>query len=147
MRVLLALLLLSGCTTSGPSKPTPDPSADVSAPRFDGLYQSEQVEQAEQAESYHYYLRFYADGTVITVSSTGTPAQLERWFDREKADLSRGQFTVTAGQIAFSATSDTGTVNYEGRISADRLELASHSEINGNRQTHVFAFVPFAGSP
>jgi hypothetical protein len=102
--------------------------------RFDGIYQS------EKQEDYYQYLRFYDDGTVIAVSSTGTPEQVAKWFTR-KHDVSRGTYIITGRRIVFTATSESGAVDYDGRIKTEQMEFRTYSHINQHQGTEKFSFV------
>ena len=65
--------------------------------RYDGIYCS-----VDSSAGYAYYLRFYADGLVLSVTSTGTPAQVIRWFRREDPAASRGKYVVKKQRIRFT---------------------------------------------
>lgn len=111
---------------------------------FDGLYQSEQVGKGRD-KSWS-YIRFFPNGLVITVSSTGEPRHLKQWFDKNYPRTkyaSSGRFTVEGRHIKFISTSSSGTVDYEGEIIASSLILRSHSHINGNRAVREYKFVSF----
>jgi hypothetical protein len=70
--VTLLLVLVAGCATPSIR------SADTVL-RYDGIYSS----LGEESGDYWYYLRFFSDGTVITVSSTGQPEEFRKWFYKE----------------------------------------------------------------
>ena len=101
--------------------------------KFGGVYQH--VESSE-----FYYLRFYDDGSVISVTSTGTPEQIAKWFNKSFNDVSKGTYTVTGSHIKFSTTDSHGTVDYDGDIKDDNLTLNSFSHINSNKGTEVYVF-------
>jgi hypothetical protein len=110
------------------------------APRlqFDGVYQTEKV------EDHWHYLRFYDDGTVITVSSTGDPAVIAGWFKKENVEsksLPHGRYEIEGGRLAFSSTSAHGRVDYEGVFQGDTLTLNVYSHINDHRGTRRYSFV------
>jgi hypothetical protein len=102
--------------------------------KSDGVYQ-----HIEGVESY--YLRFYADGTVISVTASATPQQVAKWFDKSFKDVSTGQYTVTDKHIKFSSTDSHGTVDYEGDIQGDNLALTTFSHINNAKGNEVYKFV------
>jgi len=64
------------------------------AVRYDGLYQSEKKDNA------WYYLRFYKDGTVLSVTSIGTPAQVARWFNKQfqGEGMGKGTYSIDGDQ-------------------------------------------------
>ncbi|MFG1690699.1 hypothetical protein ACGF5M_00850 [Gemmatimonadota bacterium] len=102
---------------------------------FDGLYQA-----ASSQSGVFKYLRFYADGTVVSVSSTGTLEQVARWFNRTAS--SKGRYTVRDLEIEFSSTSPEGTVDYEGTIEPNGLTLKWYSHINGREGSGEYQFFP-----
>jgi TIR domain len=108
--------------------------------RLDGLYQSRRL--SHQGADYTRYLRFYADGFVIAVSSTGSAAEVAPWFTREKSD-SGGWYTLRGSALSFADTSPEGTVDYEGEIVEGMLAMRTHSHINGHRDVHEFSYTPF----
>jgi hypothetical protein len=141
---VVVLLQATACAGQSPS-----PEAPLAVPRcaalpaeagvrFDGLYQA----SPGRLESYWYYLRFYADGTVLSASSTGTPAQVANWLTKAKADAGSGCATVDSRKIRFGDTSSAGTVDYSGTVENDSLALHSVSHINGHVADEVFRFVP-----
>ena len=121
-----------------PGKRAPRPKPDRPAQlRFDGVYQDEAGSRTDGWG----YCRFYEDGTVIAVTSTGSPSQVARWFSKEHGHVSRGRYRVKGRRLTFSATSGSGTVDYTGEIQGDKLTLNVHSHINGNRSRRAYRFV------
>lgn len=113
----------------------------MSGLRFDGVYLA-------PGDGYTSYLRFYPDGEVISVSSTGTPEEVARWFarDREKP----AAFTVKDGRIAFEfwidfsdrgEPAEKGAIRYEGRMEDGKLALRVTSDLSGSDVKEVFGFV------
>ncbi len=97
--------------------------------RFDGLYEC-------RYEDYSSYLRFFADGLVAEVSSTGTPEEVCRWLDRNWER--QGNYRVSSGRISFDVFSPVGQVSFSGVIlNSDVLLLDSCSRINGNSQKNL----------
>jgi uncharacterized protein (TIGR02996 family) len=86
---------------------------------------------------YSSYLRFYPDGTVLTVSSTGDPAQVMTWFAPDHPHISQGRYSLqwspTCVRVEFSSTDVAGTVDFNGMIEGQTILLNSHSQINGHR--------------
>jgi hypothetical protein len=91
------------------------------------LWRSSDVDVDDGVRFYR-YLRFYPDGTVIGVTSSGTPTDLKRWFN--KPYESTGTYSFVGSRIKFSLTSPSGTVDYDGRIVRQVLTLHVHSHIN-----------------
>jgi hypothetical protein len=87
--------------------------------------------------SYSSYLRFYENGTVIEVSSTGTPEQIKSWFNSDNKNVSIGNYEINGGKINLSVKSTVGSVDYWGDITINELVLSSHSNINGNERQNL----------
>ncbi|MDR2955448.1 MAG: hypothetical protein LBV43_10235 [Prevotella sp.] len=78
------------------------------------------------------YLRFYENGMVIEVNSTGNPEQIKRWFDIDCENISKGNYERTDNSISFSCLiEEYGSVDYTGMIIENGLILNVHSNING----------------
>jgi len=77
------------------------------------------------------YIRFFEDGKVITVNSTGSPVQVKNWFNYEDENVSRGEFSIDGNLISFTTAIDEISVEYIGIISSNGLLLDSRSS-NGN---------------
>ncbi len=103
--------------------------------RVDGVYQSK-----KNGDTFE-YLRFYPDGSVITVSSTGTAADIAKWFNKSGKDLSKGNYTLTGQHLKFSSTDSYGTVDYDGDIKGDVILLKTYSHINGYHGSDEYLFV------
>ena len=103
--------------------------------RHDGVYYCKESD-------YTSYIRFYDDGIVITVSSTGAIAQIKRWFNKDNDNISIGKFNIISDKISFSSTNSDGTVDYNGQILNDKLLLNIYSHINGyvsNNNEYLFS--------
>jgi hypothetical protein len=115
-----------------------NPAALVPYIRIDGLYQSR---KGDSSLSYWGYFRFFADGTVLSVSSTGSPSDVARWLTMENvAEHSSGRYHVTGSAISFSSKSSEGIIDYEGEIQGNFLFVRSHSHINGYRGVYEYTF-------
>jgi uncharacterized protein (TIGR02996 family) len=96
------------------------------------------------------WLRFYADGTVLSVTTVQADAgQVAHWLNKGHAYLSRGTYTLrpaTGGlNVRFAATGAEGTVDYTGTLHGLSLELALHSHINGYRGRETYFWVDAPG--
>lgn len=111
------------------------PSASIS-PLTGGVYV--RVDEASTK-----YLRFYADGQVIDMSSTGTPVEIANWFAIGRDEMSTGQYVSVGAHIEFVSRTSRGAVSYKGAFtSPTQLVLDSYSHINGYISTdRVFEFV------
>ena len=101
--------------------------------RIVGLFQSGWLADADGGWE---YLRFYSDGTVIECASIGTPAQINRWFQRPY-DQS-GKYEIQGSTIRFSISSSDNpnyTIDFRGQVQGNMLTLEWLSYQNG-RQVH-----------
>lgn len=99
---------------------------------FDGVYQY-------RYPDYSSYLRFFADGKVVEVGSTGTPSQVGQWLNHDYESF--GFYTIKDGTVSFRITSSSGQVSYSGRVLKDAIEINMTSHINGysaNNLRYVF---------
>ena len=96
--------------------------------RFDGVYQYRHYD-------YSSYLRFFSDGKVVEVPSTGTASQVCRWLNHNYESF--GFYTINNGTVSFTITSSEGQVNYSGRILKDAIEINLTSHINGHRANNL----------
>jgi len=107
---------------------------------YDGYYVS--IPDTNTMSVFKYYLRFYADGTVIGVTTAGKPSNLVPWFKKENKTPYKGTYTVTDSVIKFSMTSEQGAVNYDGRLTSDnKLELKVKSLINKYEGKEEYGFM------
>jgi len=139
MIFLLMLFLFKGCGCNNTTNYSVSPSGSTESLQFNGIYQSEIFNK-----EYWQYFRFYEDGTVIAVSSTGTPSEIIDWFKKENIEsknLSYGEFETDNSELAFSIISVNGTVDYEGAIQENNLTLNFHSHINDTQGTRIYTFV------
>ncbi len=94
---------------------------------FDGLYHT----LSDTLNPFRFYLRFYADGTVIGYTTAGNPERLIQWFSKDHKAPSKGKYALKDTIISFSLNSEEGEVQYEGSILPDsRLWLNVKSLIN-----------------
>lgn len=104
--------------------------------RFDGLYQS-----GTNGDS-RYFLRFYSDSTVISVTSTGQATDVIKWFKKPFND--QGKYEINGNKIYFTTTSSYGTVVYEGIIDSEyKITLTVISLINGHKSKEIYYFIKF----
>ena len=138
--LFLMTLLISACVSN--SLPTAK-----SPLRYDGVYSSE---TRIDGDLYCEYLRFYPEGTVITVTSEcpekDVLPDIKKWFAKENAGpdasgVSKGNTTINKNAISFDAISIEGNISYEGKILGNRISLSSFSHINQHRDHDVYQFV------
>lgn len=142
--VLFFCLVIFYCaaapTNAQQNKIVRDRSAAVGV-RFDGFYQSVIDEKALPEEKTWKYLRFYPNGKVISVTSTGNTLDLKKWFSIKK-HKEYGNWELDGNRLYFSTTTSNGTVIYDGFV-IDKfyLELKIKSLINGYENTEKYYFV------
>jgi len=111
---------------------------NVEKPFFDGIYQYEDDENSRS------YIRFYPDGTVINVVSSGYIEEVTGWFTKENCNnCSFGKYVINEGDISF-ITKQTGSrgVRYNGSLNDGyKLKLYSKSLINGKEFYHEYDFI------
>ncbi|MGH9300112.1 MAG: hypothetical protein ACRDZT_09360 [Acidimicrobiales bacterium] len=135
LRIAIEAIGTSTQRVATPDSKGQDTLADPSAVLFNGVYRA-------MHGDYSSYLRFYADGVVLEVGSTGSPTDVGQWLGRDRDDLGRGRYTLNGSTVRFAVTSGAGTVDYEGNVDeSGRLELRSHSHINGHRSQNEYSFV------
>lgn len=106
---------------------------------FDGVYHT----MSDSLNPFRYYLRFYADGTVIGYTTAGNPERLVQWFSKEHKAPSKGKYEVKDTALTFSLKSEEGTVVYNGVIFPDkRLWLSVKSMINKYEGKEEYFFWP-----
>jgi hypothetical protein len=135
MRFTLVFLLLA-VTSLVKGQALHDPKI-----RFDGFYQAKA--DKHENDSDYYYLRFYASGRVISVTSDGTPDDLKTWFNLSKDDIPSGSYKITGKKIYFSTVNKHGgSVIYNGKIkNRYDLVLRFKSLINGHKGRDKYHFV------
>jgi hypothetical protein len=123
-------------------------SAVHPAPRTEGVYQSVDSltlarvdpETGKQIVLWT-YVRFYADGTVLTTLSSATPSELEAWFKRGNPLASEGRVVQDGEKLSFSGAPSGVMVEYQGTIVGATLRLSSRERINGWEAEEVFRFI------
>jgi hypothetical protein len=100
-----------------------------------GLYQSGPFEGSNRSNNWK-YLRFYSDGTVLSVSSSGKPNQIAKWFKKPYANT--GLHQIEGSAIQFSTASWLGTFEFQGQIQGagplQKLDVVSHINLH---RSHV----------
>src|SRR5215813_5695031 len=84
--------------------------------RFDGLYQTASEIDTISNDTTYYFLRFYPDGKVLSVTSSGNVYDLKKWFNLKQDNPSIGVYEISGNRIYFTTTSNEGTVVYDGQI-------------------------------
>ena len=145
--IVCAITLLLGCAQQ-PSRKSPvvraaSGSKEIEALaihaglRFEGFY----IAPATAQISASIYLRFFPNGSVISVVSSGTPAEVARWFVAGHGGVCQGQFRIFTNLLEFEVASPEVTIEYKGTINRNILTLQSHSLITGLTETKSYHFV------
>jgi len=132
--VALVACLLVACRT--PAPPLAGRSTDAYV-RFDGLYTTAPTPEPEPTRA---MLRFYADKTVLAVTTLGAPDEIVEWFKKGHAHSSTGTYEIYGTSLKFSTKSRDGVVDYEGTIRGETIELRWHSHINNESGSHAYRF-------
>jgi hypothetical protein len=110
--------------------------------RFDGFYQTKAYIDKEDNDTTYSYLRFYADGKVIEVTSEGTALDLKDWFNLNMKNPSVGNYKIRGKRMNFSTTSGAGTVIYKGKIKNKHFLISkSKSLINSYKEKEEYYFI------
>lgn len=112
--------------------------------QFNGLYETECDSEKDDDDGTQYYLRFYPEGKVISISTEceGQASDLKEWFNLENTSVSVGNYEIRRNRIQFSTRSKAGTVEYRGRIDKyGFIKLKSKSLINGNKDKKKYRFI------
>lgn len=114
----------------------------AAAVRYDGLY------VCKQEAKYMEYLRFYKDGTVISVSSPdpiNTAASMLRRGG--SSPFTEAQYTITGSRIEFTFQETAGAIAYVGTISANVIDFKVHSGINNKDFIRRYEFASAKVAP
>lgn len=98
--------------------------------RMEGLYLSDLIIRYEDTS--RSYIRFFPGNVVCVVTSGPNPEEIKRWFKPDSLHASyKGTYTLKASAISFSVGQPGKTVDYNGTISGNKLDLKWKSNING----------------
>jgi hypothetical protein len=87
------------------------------------------------------YFRFYENGNVIDVISTGRPEQIKSWFNYDNENVGKGTYIINGNRISITTEFEGGKIDYNGIITLNGLRLNSYSHINGNESKDlIFVF-------
>jgi hypothetical protein len=114
--------------------------------RFDGFYQTVSEIDSTDNDTTYSFLRFYPDGKVLSVGSSGTVNDLKSWFNLKQKNTSVGIYEINGTRIYFTTTSNQGTIVYDGQINNKYyLDLSIKSLINGYISQEKYYFVKVIG--
>lgn len=142
------VLLFPSLSACGSASPTPETAANQAGAgkasgdlNFNGIYVSESIDPTGTQIGWD-YIRFFEDGNVVTLSTPAPAEAILHWLDPQDPHPAKGMFALQGAKVTFSATSQLGTVDYEGQIDGPGLLLAWRSRINGGESGGQYVFVP-----
>lgn len=110
--------------------------------RMDGLYMSDLIISGEDTS--RSYIRFFPGKVVCAVTSGPNPEDIKRWFKPDSLQAAyKGTYTLKASAISFSVGQPGKTVDYEGKLSGNQLDLKWKSNINGREGRRNYKYYKF----
>ncbi len=89
---------------------------------FNGLY----LYKMENSDIIR-YLRFYEDGTVLSVDSNDKPQKVYKWLDKDTKnqylEFARGEYTLKKCKLKFFTQNEKGKFKFEGNVSGNTVKL------------------------
>ncbi len=115
--------------------------------QVDGLYVEDTFEPMASGEASRAYLRFYADGTVVSaaVTASATATLVWQWLRREDEELDRGIVMLDGRVIRFETRGgfpDEVIIDHAGTWTPTELVLTTTSRWNGHVAQRRFTFAP-----
>lgn len=128
---LVASVLAVGCGPAAAPK-----RAGGATASFTGFY------WAESADG-NRFLRIGPpdDPIACSVTSTGTPTEVEGWFKCDHEGVSRGKYEIVVDMLKTTQSSKEGDVTYEAVRTESGLLVKSHSLINGHDASTPYTFI------
>jgi hypothetical protein len=107
-------------------------SGQSSTIRFDGVYGASIQTPAgwRVKKQLFLYFRFYPDGSVVSLLSTGTPIEVAKFIRRNLEESGNGTYSISGDRLHFRVTTPHGSVIYTGRLHGDSLALRSYGSIS-----------------
>ena len=131
-----------GQNSSGSIRPFGD---QIPAAAIAGFYVG-LLKQNENGHQVRNYLRFYADGSVVSVVvNTAASAEEAANFLHKgsPAPTLTGRFQFTAGQLDFTTADEVVSIHYHGEVRGDTLVLSwKSSSRNATGNEEVYRFLP-----
>jgi hypothetical protein len=107
-------------------------SGQSSTIRFDGVYGAPIQTPAgwRVKKELFLYFRFYPDGSVVSLLSTGTPMEVAKFIRRNLEESGNGTYSVNGDRLHFRLTTPHGSTIYSGKFHGDALALRSYGSIS-----------------
>jgi hypothetical protein len=99
--------------------------------QYSGLYVSHKYNAQDHAVEYHRYLRFYADGVVLEVTTTEPPHEVIDYLERANPSVAHGYYAANEdGVIHFAVSAYYGVIVFAAQLRGDSLvaDLYGHVE-------------------
>ena len=111
--------------------------------RYDGLYFNHFDDGTAGGE----YLRFYPDGTVVSVLSIGAPQKVALWLTREHPNAAKGTYKIQRTTITFSTTrvfrgKADPPDEFKGSIEENRATLVLYAQDTKKSRNYRFIQLP-----
>ena len=120
--------------------------AQSSTLRFDGVYRARVQPPAswgvKPTKELFLYFRFYPEGSVVSLLSTGTPMEVAKFIRRNLEESGNGTYSISGDRLDVRVTTRHGSLIYSGKIHSDSLALRSYASIS--IPLYKFAPVRFA---
>jgi hypothetical protein len=108
--------------------------------RFDGIYQTGELKD-NGGSPYRHFFRFYKDGAVISVSSSGTADQIRGWFKKGHEGVDETKYELQGKEVNFTitGTNNNGVIKYNGTVGTNSLQL--HSVSPALEKDEAYSFI------
>ena len=107
-------------------------SGQSSTIRFDGVYGAPIQTPAgwRVKKELFLYFRFYPDGSVVSLLSTGTPIDVARVIRRNLELSGNGTYSISSDRLDVRVSTQNGSLIYSGKIHGESLALRSYGSIS-----------------
>ena len=110
-------------------------AAQTSTIRFDGVYYASvpwppgRGHKAKKGSGLFLYFRFYADGSFVSLLSTGTPVGVAKFIRRNLEESGNGTYSISGDRLHFRVTTPHGSTIYrvESTVTRSRSGLMAVS--------------------
>jgi hypothetical protein len=76
------------------------------------------------------YFRFYPDGSVVSLLSTGTPIEVAKFIRRNLEESGNGTYSISGDRVNIRVITPHDSVVYTGKFHGDSLALRSYGSIS-----------------
>ena len=120
----VSALVLACCTLAS--------SGQSSTIRFDGVYGAPIQPPAswQVKKELFLYFRFFPDGSVVSLLSTGTPTDVAKFIRRNLESSGNGSYSISGDRLNIRVITRHGSIVYTGKFHGDSLALRSYGSIS-----------------